>query len=73
MSAPIVPRPNQKLLRIEQVAERTGVSVSTLRHWRHHGTGPKSARIGRRVVYRPEDVDAWIAAQFDEADTRTAS
>jgi excisionase family DNA binding protein len=55
------------LLRIEQVAERTGVAVSTLRHWRAAGTGPKSARIGRRVVYRADDVEDWINAQFDES------
>lgn len=66
-SAPIVPRRTPQLLRIEQVAERTGVAVSTLRHWRAAGTGPKSARIGRRVMYRPEDVDAWIDAQFDQS------
>jgi len=27
-------------------------------------TGPKSARLGRRVVYRERDVLAWIDQQF---------
>ncbi|MFW6870045.1 helix-turn-helix transcriptional regulator [Nocardioides sp. CPCC 206347] len=40
------------LMRIEQVAERTAVAVSTLRRWRQAKTGPKSTRIGRQVVYR---------------------
>lgn len=66
MSAPIVPAPRARLLRIEQVSERTGVAISTLRHWRQANTGPKSARIGRRVVYREADVEAWIDAQFEE-------
>lgn len=54
------------LLDIKDVAKKTGVAVSTLRHWRANDTGPKSARIGRRVRYRAADVDAWIAAQFEE-------
>jgi predicted DNA-binding transcriptional regulator AlpA len=58
---------NQKLLRVPDVAELTGVSENTLRHWRHMGTGPKSARLGRRIVYRATDVEAWIEAQFAEA------
>lgn len=52
------------LLRIEEVASRTGVAVSTLRHWRQAGTGPPSARIGRRVIYRAGDVDAWIKTRL---------
>src|SRR3712207_4060435 len=34
--------------------------VATLRYWRHLGEGPASFRLGRRVVYRREDVDRWI-------------
>jgi hypothetical protein len=30
---------------------------------RHLGTGPRSFRLGRRVVYRLADVRAWIEAQ----------
>lgn len=55
------------LLRIEEVAERTGVAVSTLRHWRQAKTGPKSARVGRRVVYRASDVEAWLEQQLPRA------
>jgi predicted DNA-binding transcriptional regulator AlpA len=52
------------LLRIEDVAELTGISENTLRYWRHQKTGPKSAKLGRRIVYREEDVLGWIDAQF---------
>lgn len=55
-----------ELLDIKDVAKKTGVAISTLRHWRANNTGPKSARIGRRVRYRAADVDAWIAAQFGD-------
>ncbi len=57
------------LLRIDEVEAMTGVSQNTLRYWRHQGTGPKSARLGRRVVYREADVTAWIDAQFEDAST----
>lgn len=54
-----------KLLRIPEVAEMTGVPENTLRHWRKAGLGPKSVRLGRRVVYREAEVEAWINSQFD--------
>ena len=54
-----------RLLTLAEVAEMTRVSPDTLRYWRHIGTaGPRSAKLGRRVVYREEDVLAWIDAQF---------
>jgi hypothetical protein len=34
-----------------------------LRYWRHLGTGLRSFRLGRRVVYRREDLRSWIDAQ----------
>ncbi len=54
-----------KLLRVPDVAALTGIPENTWRFWRHEGTGPKSARLGRRVVYREEDVLEWIDAQFE--------
>lgn len=55
----------EKLLRLPEVAELTGLPVNTLRFWRHQGTGPRSIKLGRRVVYRECDVVAWIEDQFD--------
>ncbi|WP_151081426.1 helix-turn-helix transcriptional regulator [Nocardioides cynanchi] len=55
------------LLRIGEVAEQTGIPENTLRYWRHVGTGPKSAKLGRRIVYREVDVVAWIDAQFNKS------
>lgn len=53
-----------RLHTIREVSERTRVPVDTLRYWRHLGTGPESAKLGRRIVYRESDVDAFVAAQF---------
>ena len=54
------------LLRKEEVAERLRVPIGTLNHWVQTGQGPRSARIGRRRFWRAADVDAWVAAQFEE-------
>lgn len=54
----------QQLLSLTEAADQIRVPVSTLRYWRGRGEGPASARVGRRVVYRKADVEAWIAAQF---------
>jgi hypothetical protein len=39
---------------------------ATLNYWRHAGKGPRSARIGRRVVYRESDVREFLASYFNE-------
>lgn len=57
------------LLTYPDVSEMTGIPVNTLRAWRQKNRGPTSTRIGRRVVYREEDVRAWIDAQFDRTGT----
>jgi predicted DNA-binding transcriptional regulator AlpA len=54
----------QRLLKLQEVAAMTGIPENTLRFWRHQGTGPKSAKLGRRVVYREADVLAWVEEQF---------
>jgi DNA-binding transcriptional MerR regulator len=54
------------LLTIEEVSERLRVPVGTLRFWRHKGIGPAGFRIGRRVVYRVTDCEAWVAQQIAE-------
>lgn len=34
--------------------------AKTIRDWRHKGTGPKYARLGKHVRYNPADVLEWI-------------
>lgn len=57
------------LLTITEAAHLLRTPVATLRYWRHVGTGPRSFKLGRRVVYRRADLEAWISAQA-EADSR---
>jgi excisionase family DNA binding protein len=55
-----------ELLTITEAAELLRSPVATLRYWRHLGTGPRSFRLGRRVLYRRADLRTWIDAQADQ-------
>jgi|tagenome__1003787_1003787.scaffolds.fasta_scaffold20698509_2 excisionase family DNA binding protein len=52
-----------ELLTIAEAAELLRAPVATLRYWRHCNIGPRSFRLGRRVLYRREDLRAWIDVQ----------
>lgn len=39
------------------------LSVRTLAYLRVTGEGPVFAKVGRRVIYRPCDLDTWLAAR----------
>jgi hypothetical protein len=43
-------------------AANLGVATGTLRNWRSQGRGPKYVRLGRRVLYRLKDLDAYTEA-----------
>jgi predicted DNA-binding transcriptional regulator AlpA len=58
-------RTEMDLLTTSEVAEMTRKPVATLRWYRHEGIGPKSGRLGGRVVYRRADVEAWIEEQLE--------
>jgi predicted DNA-binding transcriptional regulator AlpA len=51
-----------------------GLSQSTLAKLRLNGNGPVYCKLGRRVIYRREDLEAWlesrIARDTSDADTR---
>lgn len=49
------------LLLLEEVAEITRLSTSTLRWLRHRNEGPPGFKMGRRVMFRRAAVEAWIS------------
>jgi predicted DNA-binding transcriptional regulator AlpA len=55
-----------KLLYQEEVAELLRRPITTLRYWRVTGDGPKSFKLGGRVVYKLEDVEQWIETQYND-------
>ncbi|MEG8179343.1 helix-turn-helix domain-containing protein [Nocardia terpenica] len=56
-------RSPEEWLTTAEVAQQYKVKIGTLRYWRHIGYGPASFALGRKVVYRRGEVDAWIADQ----------
>src|SRR5688572_23194827 len=46
-----------------QLAEWLKVPVATIYAWRRMGYGPPSNRIGKRISYRPSDVQRWMVEQ----------
>lgn len=59
------------LMTTAEVAEMLRTPEATLHYWVHNNKGPRSAKIGRRRMWRRADVLEWIDQQFD-AETRTA-
>lgn len=55
------------LLTLEEVAAMLRKSEAQLRWMIHAGTAPTSAKIGGRRMFRAEDVEAYINAQFEPA------
>ncbi|MBR0648734.1 helix-turn-helix domain-containing protein [Roseomonas terrae] len=51
-------------LQQKDLAERWRVSLRTLERWRWLGIGPAYIKIGSRVVYRLEDIEAYEAEQL---------
>jgi hypothetical protein len=42
-----------------ELAIRWSMNENTLRYWRWNGRGPKYIKIGRRVLYRLDDIEQF--------------
>ena len=63
-----------KVVTARVAARYVGLSESTLAKLRLNGNGPVYCKLGRRVVYRPADLDQWLesrtARDTSDADAR---
>ena len=63
-----------KVIAAGAAARFVGLSESTLAKLRLNGNGPTYCKLGRRVVYRPADLEAWLqsrtARDTTDADAR---
>ena len=50
----------EPLLNTDEVAKLVGLHSVTLAEWRTQGRGPRWVKLGRKVRYRPRDVEAWL-------------
>lgn len=46
----------------KKTAETLNSSERTLERHRANGTGPVFIKFGRRILYRLEDIEAWVKA-----------
>ncbi|MFR9803151.1 helix-turn-helix transcriptional regulator [Pseudonocardia sp. RS010] len=51
------------LLTLDEAGRRIGRSVETMRYWRRLGQGPRTFKLGRRVVVAESDLVDWINQQ----------
>ncbi|WP_082653933.1 helix-turn-helix transcriptional regulator [Bradyrhizobium pachyrhizi] len=52
------------LLSSRAAAPLLGLSPRTLERYRCTGDGPAYVKAGRRVLYRPADLEAWITTRL---------
>jgi hypothetical protein len=55
-----------------ELARRWKLSPRTLERWRWLGQGPRHLKIGGRVVYRLDDIEAFEAASVRDSTSATA-
>nr|WP_239015996.1 helix-turn-helix domain-containing protein [Novacetimonas hansenii] len=55
-----------RYLRTHQAAQILGLSPRTLEKYRCHGSGPTFRKLGGRVVYLIDDLDAWAMRSIRE-------
>ncbi len=72
MTAQAVTHPTRALTERE-VSNLLGLSVATLRAWRHRGQGPRFLRLGRAVRYLPADLENFVRASAVDARTESSS
>ncbi|MFN6935194.1 MAG: helix-turn-helix transcriptional regulator [Tsuneonella sp.] len=60
------------LLDTVEAAPLIGASAGTLENWRVVGFGPKFIKSGRRVLYDPDDIEAWKAANRFQSTSEAA-
>lgn len=65
IESPSVSEQLAEILFTEEVAALTRKPVATIRWLKATGQGPKCGKLGRRVIYRRSDVEAWIASAFE--------
>lgn len=58
-----------RYLTTAEVADLCRTSPETVRYWRHIGRGPTSFKVGRRVLYDTQVVDAWLDEAQREGST----
>ena len=51
-----------RYLRTQEAARFLGLAPRTMEKHRTYGTGPRYSKLGGRVVYQVDDLQAWVAS-----------
>ena len=57
----------------KETAERLNSAPGTLENWRVQGRGPAFVRIGGKVCYRDEDIEAFITNGIRRSTSETVA
>lgn len=58
----------EPLLTVDDLAAVLRTTAAAIRQGRHRGSSlPRGFKVGRRILWRPEDIDAWIDARARKA------
>jgi excisionase family DNA binding protein len=61
------------LLTVAEVAAYLGVPVSTIHFWRGRKQGPPAFKVGRRLMFRADDVAHWLDERAASSTVTTAT
>jgi len=56
-----------EVITITDLAEKLGVTAQTIDDLRTKGRGPRGFRVGRRLMFRVCEIEAWLA-EMEDAD-----
>lgn len=62
----VAAEPRTRLLTIEEAAEMLRCTTATLRWMRRRSEGPPAVKLGRRLMYRAVDIEAWLERLYTE-------
>ena len=60
---------NEQYLTTEQLSQLLPFSQSYLRQLRVSGDGPSFVKLGKKVVYRVSDLEAWLSRHKSQKST----
>lgn len=67
-----IPRSDVPEYLIEKFGAPAAVSKATLAKMATVGGGPRFSKFGRKVAYRPEDLDDWALSRLSPARSNTS-
>jgi predicted site-specific integrase-resolvase len=60
----------EKRLTPEELAELWNVPLATLSQWRWNGRGPEFIKLGKRIMYRLQEVEVFEEEKLRRSTTR---